>query len=514
MFSSFCDSFQLGVDCVAALSEGRYIVFGWHMTPRGLPVELSFAAPDGRAGRVEYISRHPRPDVIPQDPGAAVVSGFSLVVVAPHAARNLVLTITAGERSGHANLSEPAATNDLFRATEERDWGVTFGLMKECLDRPEIRPLLHYQYRPFGAFAGWMTRLPLIQGSGEHISIVARVAAAASPAGEVALDLRFIGRSRGTVGLDVLAVARLRSDDGGPDHIALLPLHDVLTRHTPGATAFYARFDWAQVPQLRGIDLIVQITFDSERVWLRCQPAMETVPAFLDLVSASTANQQAGQALLREAIERRTALAEALLQADRNDAVSETAALPRQELPELALIGVDDVAATRLLHLLAPELEESVAAIMLLGPAAETAGQIFTRRGRLAAVVAPDAGAISSRAEAIGAANLVALDISSLATASIDASLASVIRNTRSGGIGLLLLLHRLAGPTASLADSLTRHAGMTDNPDLPWLPISINWKNSLGAEWVNEHLERIWRHVPSPRAAEARLDLASEVEA
>ncbi len=493
MFSSFGESFQLGVDCMAAIGEGRYIVFGWHMTPRGLPVEISFAAPDGRVGRVEYISRHPRLDVTPQDPGAEVVAGFSLVVVAPHAARGLVLRITAGDASGEADLADPALA-DLLRATAQRDWGVNFAMMRACMERPDILPLLHYQYRPFGAFAEWMALLPLLQGQGENISIVTHAAAATSPAGEVALDLRFIGRSRGTVGVEVLAIASLHSDDGGPDHTALLPLHDVVTRHVPGASAFYARMDWADVPRLRGLDLVVQVTFDSERVWLRCQPEPETVPGFLDMLGAATANQRGGQTLLREAIEKRTTLAQALLQADQ-ERVADRRAAP--ERAELALVGVDDAWATRLLHLLAPELEASASAIMLLGPAAEVAEQIFTRRGRVPAMIASHPGAILSRAEAVGADNIIALDIPSLAAASIQGDLARLLRNSRGGGMRRLLLLHSLAGPTASLGESFARHASMMDRP---WLPISIHWRNSLGAEWVNEHLEAIWRYLPPPR--------------
>lgn len=500
MFSSFGESFQLGVDCVAAIGEGRYVVFGWHMTPRGLPVEISFAAPDGRVGRVEYISRHARPDVTPQDPGAAVVGGFSLVVMAPHAARGLVLRITAGDASGQAELADPALA-DLLRATEQRDWGVNFGMLRDCMERPDILPLLHYQYRPFGAFAGWMALLPLIQGKGKgkNISIVAHVAAAISPAGEVALDLRFIGRSRGTVGVEVLAIASLRSDDGGPDHMALLPLHDVVTRHLPGASAFYARMDWADVPRLRGVDLVVQVTFDAERVCLRCQPEAETVPGFLDMLGAATANQRGGQTLLREVIQKRSILAQALLQADQERGADKRAA---PERPELALVGVDDAWATRLLHLLAPELEASASAIMLLGPAAEVAEQMFTRRGRIPAMIAPDPGAMLSQAEAVGADNVITLDIPSLAAASIEGDLARLLRNGRGGGMRRLLVLHCLAGPTASLGESFARHASMTDRPDQPWLPLSIHWRNPLGAEWVTEHLEAIWRYLPTPRPA------------
>jgi hypothetical protein len=497
MFSSFGESFQLGVDCVAALDEGRYIIFGWHMTPRGYPAELSFAARDGRMGRVEYISRHARPDVIPADPGAAIVGGFSLVVLAPYASRGLIMTITAGDASGHADLANASMT-DLFRATEERDWGVTFGLLKECMERPDVLPLLHYQYRPFGAFAGWIARLPLIQGGGENISIVAQVAAAASPAGEVALDLRFIGRSRATVGLEVLAVTRLRSDDGGPDRIALLPLQDVVTRHIPGASALYGRFDWAHVPHLRSVDLIVQITFDAERVWLRCQPEMATVPAFLDMMSAATANHQGGNALLQAAMDRRASLAQALLQAEHDRGADEAAGTETPGLPELALIGVDDEGAARLLHLLAPELEANSSAILLQGAAAEMAGQMFLRRGKVPVTVALEPGAVLSQADVIGTARIIAVDVPSLAAASIEGNLAGFLGNRRRGGMGRLLLLHSLAGPTASLGESLTRHARMMDNPDQPWFPIAVNWKTSLGAEWVNEHLEAIWRYAPA----------------
>jgi hypothetical protein len=497
MFRSFGENFQLGIDCVAAAGNSRQVVYGWHMTPRGMPVDVSFSTPDGRACRVCHVSRHARTDVMPQDPGAATVGGFSIIVAVPHAARGLIMTIAAGDEFASVNLDTPATT-DLFAANETRDWGVTFSLLRECIGQPELMPLLHYQYRPFGAFAGWMAHLPVVQGEAEHIGIVARVACTSSPAGEVALDLQFIGRSRGTVGIDAVAIARLRSDDGGPDEIALMPFHDALARHVPAASTFYGRLGWEHVARLRGLDLIVQITFDDERIWLRCQPRVEPVPGFLDALAAAVAGQTGETSLLSDVIERRTALVTALIEAEQ-DRAARMAATPSLDHPELALVGVDDAPACRLLHLLAPELEASVTRIMLLGEAAEPAAQTFNRRGLLPAVVVREAGAILTRVAEIGPANLVAVDVPALAVAAIEGSVPALLRRARVGGLGYLLLLHALAGPTRALGDSLARYSTQLGNPDQPWLPVAHDWQSALAAELVNAHLEAIWQQVTEP---------------
>ncbi len=494
MFRSFDENFQLGIDCVAALGASKRVVYGWHMTPRGVPVSLGFSTPDGRACRICHISRHARADVVPEDPGAATVGGFSIIVALPHAARGLIMTVTAGDEVASVNLDAPATT-DLFAANEVRDWGVTFDLLRECIGQPELLPLLQYQYRPFGAFAGWMAHLPVVQGEAENFGIVAQVACSCSPAGEVALDLRFIGRSRSTVRIDAVAIARLRSDDGGPDEISLMPFHDVLTRHVPGASAFYGRMQWEHVARLRGVDLLVQITFDDERVWLRCQPRVESVPAFLDMLSSALAGQTGQTTLIADVAERRIALVTALIEAEQERAAG-TPSFPMLELPELALVGVEDVSACRLLHLLAPELESGASRLMVLGEAAETAAQIFNRRGRLSAVVAREGGAILARVAEVGPTNLVAVDVPSLAAAAIEGGVSGLLRQVRVGGLAYLLLLHSLAGPTRALGETLTRYGAMLRDPNLPWLPVAHDWRTSLAAELVNEHLEVIWRDV------------------
>ncbi|WP_421995229.1 hypothetical protein [Roseococcus sp.] len=497
MYISLGENFQLGIDCVAALSDRRHVVFGWHMTPRGTPIELSFATPDGRFCRTEYISRHARPDVVPPDPGAAIVGGFSLVISAPPLARGIIMTLTSGSQSGRANLSDASINTDLFRGTVERDWGTTFGLLGECRDRPDVLPLMSYQYRPFGAFANWIAQLPLIQGTGQDMGIVSRLVCSTSPAGEILIDLRFTGRSRSTVSLEAVVVARLRSDDGGPDEIVLLPLADPVLRHAPGSSALYGQLGWEHVGRLRSLDVIVQVLFDAERIWLRCQPRAETVPAFLDGIGASPVGRP-GQTLLRGVLTRRAAAFRTLVAAE---AAGEAAApaLPERALPELVVIGIDDPAAMRLLHLLAPELEAEASSIVLLGAVAETASQIFERRGKIPVEVAEEAGDIMERAALVGADNLVTLGMARLARAAIEGDLSELIRRSRIGGLSRLLMLHAMAGPTSELDESLARHAALSENPLGPWDPISRAWQTAIGAEIVNEHLETMWRTSAEP---------------
>lgn len=497
MFLAFSDNFQLGVDCAAALGADRQVVFGWHMAPRGVPVELGFTTADGRICRVEYISRHLRPDVVPQDPGAAVVVGFSLVLSVPPRSRGLLMTVGCGEQSGRANLTDPAIKTDLFRATLDRDWSVTFGLLAECRDHPDHLPLLTYQYRPFGIFASWVAQLPLIQGQNRDIGPVTEIIASSSPAGEVFIDLRFIGRSAATPVVQVVAAARLRSTDGGPDDVRLLPLVDCSLLHLPGSSAFYGRLEWEQVDRLRNLDVLVQINFDAERVWLRCQPRQDSVPAFLDAVGAAPAGRLR-QSLLRDVMARRQEFF--LTQPPAGFPVGEDAPPVEPALPALAIIGVDDAAAVRLIHLVAAELEAAAASLIFAGVAAEAAAQIFVRRGRIPVEIVLEIEALFDNAALATPGKLAILFPAGLARAVISRDVKLLVRRSCEAGLNRLMGLHRLAGPTKSLGDSLARQMELMESPHSAWDPVDHPWSSMLGAELVNEHLETIWRSAPEPR--------------
>lgn len=498
MFVSFGDDLQLGVDCAAVQGVDRHIVFGWHMAPRGLPVELGFSTADGRFCRIEHISRHARPDVVPQDPGAAVVVGFSLVVTAPPGTRGLVMTVGCGDQLGRADLTDPAVKTDLSLATLTRDWGTTFSLLAECRDFPDQLPLLSYQYRPFGAFVRWLALLPHIEGHGRDIGVIAEVVACFSPAGEVLIDLRYIGRSSATVEVQMVVAARLACPEGGPDKVRLLPLMDCSAVHLPGSSALYGRLEWEHVGSLRGLDLIVQVVFDAERVWLRCQARPDPVPTFLDLVGTAPAGRL-GHSLLREVMAHRHAF---FLTQAATEARTGGDAPPSAEasLPALAIIGVDDTAGVRLLHLLAPALEAAGSSIILSGAAAETAAQVFIRRGSLPVEVADEVDAIVRSPALLPPGQVALLFLPHLAQAAISRDVGRLIQRSCQAGLDSLVLLHRVAGPTNSLGDSLARHALLAEDPYMSWEPVDQAWTTSLGAELVNEHLETMWRHAPEPR--------------
>ncbi|WP_424810407.1 hypothetical protein [Roseococcus sp. YIM B11640] len=489
MFISFGEGFQLGVDCIASVGAQRWLILGWHMTPRGQPVDLQFSTTDGQACRVDFLSRHPRPDVLPSDPAAAVVHGFSISIVAPEGMRGLNMAVVAGDRAGQANLTDGGANTDLFQIMTLQDWRTSFTLLRESLNRPAALPLFSYQYRPYGAFATWIAQMPLVQGVAHHMGVAERITASCSPAGEVALDFRFVGRSRGTVEIDVVAIARLRAEDDGPDEIVPLPLQDGMVSRSPGSLAYYGRIDWDYVPRLSAIELVAEITFDSERLWVRCHPREDTVPGFLDTLAAAPAGN-AGHAMLRAVLDQRRLTFEAL-------AATEVPGLPANDadegLAELALIGVDSLAAVRLLHLLVPEIERAASSILFMGEAAPAAADIFARRG-MPVEIATSPGVVLERAAVLGSGRLIALDLPRLARAAIEGNVAELLATSRGAALARLFVLHAAAGRSTALGDSLAQFVSLAEDPSLPWDPVNREWSSAFGAELVNDHIETMWR--------------------
>ncbi|WP_270939120.1 hypothetical protein, partial [Falsiroseomonas oryzae] len=317
MFVYLDETLQLALDCVTMVTPRRGIAYGWAMTPRGVGTELSVSAgPDGDCP-IEHCSFHPRSDVVPSDPRRAAVNGFTLVFELPEDPRELILTLAAGEALLRADLRDPGIEANLFKATADRSWRVTFGLLQESAGNPAVGSLLRYQGRPFGAFADWMSRLPVVRGRTENFGQMAEVEALAAPSGEVLVMLRAGGALPREAALSAAVIGWLRGEAAGLAEPVLLPLADWHAARLPASLGGYGRLEPALLDRLQSLELIVHAEPQpGEEVWLRCQPVSVTVPELLDAACRTTAAAlalpveaaaSAGLDLLRQVTARREA---------------------------------------------------------------------------------------------------------------------------------------------------------------------------------------------------------------
>jgi len=491
------ETLQLALDCVAPLTPRRSVAYGWAMTPRGAATELSVSAgPEGDCP-IEHCSFHPRPDVTPADPRRAAVNGFTLVFETPEEPRELALTLVADGAALRADLRDPGIEADLFKATADRAWRVTFGLMGEAAGNAALGSLLRYQGRPFGAFADWMARLPVVRGRAENFGQMPEVEALSAASGEVLLMLRAAAGLPREATVAAAVIGWLRGEPGAPPEPALLPLADWHGARLPAALAGYLRLDPAVLDRLHAMEIIVHAEpRPGEQIWLRCQPAPATVPELLDAAcraSAATlalpveAAASAGLDLLRQVIARREAAFAPTLAA--LAAPAETGGRP----PGLALIlGADDPVAARLFHVTAPEFERRCGTVLVMGTAADDVAQVFARRGRIAVQVGVEAAA--SLRDAAGRTGILAVDAAAYAEAvAAGTPEAAFGRPLDAAEVARLLALHAVAGCAPSLTDSLHRLLRSRRGAEASFAPVARAWSNRHAAEPVNAHLARLW---------------------
>jgi hypothetical protein len=291
--------------------------------------------------------------------------------------------------------------------------------------------------------------------------------------------------------VEPLAIGALRAADGGPDTWHLLPLADRIDHQVANFVACYGRVDAEVLPQLRGVEIIAQVTFDEEVFWLRCVPAGQTVPGFLDAIAAmpgDTMRPDIGAALLDKVLASR----EAAFKPDL-DRLAGMAPAPAGEAGLAVMIGVDDPVCIPLLEVLADRMEARCAALMLIGKRADQAVQVFQRRGRLPASAEADPGLALALAAGRGA-SVIPLDPVRLGRAAIDADLDALF-DQRLDGSELMLLrgLHAAAGCSADLADTLARLIRLRGGDNASWQPPQHGWASPVAAHPVHAHLERLW---------------------
>jgi hypothetical protein len=493
------DTLQLALDCVAMLGDGRSIVHGWAMTPRGVATGLGIAAGHDADCAIEHCSFHQRPDVVPEDPGGTVVNGFTLIFETPEDPWDLVLTLSAGEHAIRASLHDRRIATDLEASTASRDWRVNMNLMLDTAGSPAMASLLRYGGRPFGAFADWVGRLPLVQGRVRDFGALPEVEAGTTSAGEVLVMLRASAALPPEAVIEAAVICWLRGTEDAPPEPLLVRPADWHGARLPAALAGYARVDPGMLDRLQAIELIVRAeTRPGEQVWARVQPTPGTVPDLLDIASRTTAGKlalpleaatAAGLNLLRQVVARREAAFGPTLAALSARAPSTQPG----KLPRLALIlGVDDPAAARMFHVNAAAFEVRCDTLLVMGTAADDVAEAFRRRGKLRVLVGVEA--TQTLREAAGCAGIVAVDAVAFAEAVIagdpDAAFAAPLDP---GDIARLLALHAAAGCAPALADSLQRLLRARRGTDARFTPVQRAWSNRHAADIANAHLQRLW---------------------
>lgn len=502
MFVSVDENLQLGLDCVAALSPRRAVLYGWAMTPRGAETGLSISA--GRDGDcpIEHVSFHPRPDVVPADPRRSAVSGFSIVFATPDNPRDLTFSLFADSAQVRADLRDPTAETNLLKATAERDWRASFALLHASGEDPALAPLLGYLNRPFGAFADWIARLPVLRGRAENFAQLAEVEALASGAGEVIVMLRSASALPAEAEIEAALVGWLRNDEGGPTEVVVLPLADRHAARLPGALGFYGRVEAAWLDRLQATEVIVQARLrGEERIWLRAHPMLATAPDLLDSICRGAApgpSSAAALDLLRQVIARREAAFTPTLSALAAPTVEVVGAT---RLPGLALVlGADDPLSARLFYVTASEFERRCDTVLVMGEAAEDVAQALGRSSRLRVLAGHDA--IQELREASGRSGVVAVDAATYAQAVAAGRVDEVFaRPLDSGEMARLLTLHAVGACSAALSDSFMRLLRLrrASSGEARFTPVTRGWSNRQAADLINGHLARLWTVGPLP---------------
>jgi hypothetical protein len=513
MFVYVSDVFQLGLDCAAHLGDGRQMLYGWLMAPRGSQPRLSVTVGDGTACAFVHHSQHGRPDVVPTDRVAAEVRGFHIAFDVPEGARGgLVLRANAGPMALQARLGDPAVETDLAKATAAREWGLNFTLLEEVAAAGATRlPLLGFRGRPYGAFADWVARIPRVASQAESFGPLAELRGAVTAAGDVGVALRLpVGNPPlRSASLRAVLLLHLDDGDGGPPDIR--PVSLGAWRSSTLAEALIGYGATAEPPEgtLVGADLLAEARIGEERIWVRFQPRIQDIPAFFDTLLQTAQGPQPsgerraqGRGVLAELLEARATRCAALLAE-----VAEPASAEPSAERLLLVLGVEDLAAQRVLEAVAERLNGRCDRLLLLGNSAHDAA------AALAADAAPGAPAVLAGAQALRAlterpgALVTALSARGLAEAMIHERLDQALREGALGGaIPRLLALHRLAGAEADLAESLGRFVHMTQaavrGATRGWDPLPHVWGWRDAAAPLNAHLEALWRGALTARRA------------
>jgi hypothetical protein len=483
MFIHASETFQMGLDALAPLGEGRWLLCGWVMHPRGEEARLHFLGAGGRALPLLFEGRHPRPDVAAGAPGAAELHGFHIVFAAGEEGRGaLSLRAEAGGQELRARLGDPAIAEDLSRLLAARPWAQTMALLADARRAgPLLAPLLAGGAARGGPLSDWIAALPLTGPEPAPLGPAAALGLAVSPAGDLGLALR-PAAGRGPIRAEALRLEALARAPGG----GLLPLPLAEWRVEPVGEAVLG---WGRVerPPGRALELVLQAEMPGETLWAHsAAPARDPVALFDGLAAAALPPEPGpeARAALRRALGRLLAGREAAARAALEAGLG--AAGPPAGRPLLLLGGVEEELGLRLIEAAAPALAEAAPPLLLFGPAAGLAQLALEERG-----IEARAGEAAERAlEEAGARPVRALGLRALAEAMIEERLPAALHG-RGPWLAAwdLLLLHRLAGPGPDPTLTLARRAGEAAPPRTPACPEA--------AAPLSAHLQALWRAVP-----------------
>jgi hypothetical protein len=506
VFVSLDDTLQFGLDCVAMLSPGRWIAYGWAMAPRGVATELAVLGPDGECP-VEHCSFHPRRDVIPADPSQVAVNGFTLIFALPRGAEPLEFTLGAGPLMLRADMR--GVEKDLCKATLSRAAEINLGLLRAASDDPVVRAMLRHGGRPLGAFGDWIAKLTPLRGRAQTLGMLAEAEAVFAASGEAVVMLRAGEALAPEAALDAIVIGWLLNAEGVAEP-AVLPLADQHAARLPAAFAFYGRVEPAVLERLHALELVVRVELrPGEELCLRCHPARGTVLELLETVARTTAASLAlpfagpdspGLDMLRQVIARREAAFSptlAALAAGRMRREQDIGQRPRVAL----LLGADDPAAARLIQVVSSIFESRFDTLLVMGSAAEEVAERLGWRGWIR-VIAGDVAAQALR-DAAGREGIAVVEADALAQAVIAGAPDTAFSRPIDGAeVARLLTLHAIAGGSPSLAGSLKRmlHPNRTRGIGFELAPRTSADRHA--AELVGAHLTRLWEAGAQARAS------------
>ncbi|MCX8134293.1 MAG: hypothetical protein N3D18_10050 [Roseococcus sp.] len=490
------ESFQMGLDALAPVGEGRWLLFGWVMRPRGEEARLSFLAADGRPLPLLFEGRHPRPDVCPARPDLAEVDGFHLVFAAGEGERgDLRLQAEADGEELRVRLGDPSIPDDLAPVIAARGWAENLSLLADARRAgPLLAPLFTAQGRSFGVFQDWVARVPELPAEPAPFGSAGALGVGVTMAGDIALALR-PAPGTGAVPADSVRIeAFARPSLPAPASAGVMPLCIADWQAEPVGEALLA---WGRVepwtaPIPAAVEVLLEARVGGEGLWARCRPTARHLVGLFDPLAAAALGPEptpAARAALRRALGRLLARREAAV---RGMIPTEwRAPAPSDPPPLLLLTGIEEELGVRLIEALAPLLAEMPPPLLLSGPAAQL-GQLALEEAGIAALVGDEA---EQALEAAGSRRVAALALRQLAEAVIDRRLPAGL------GDGMptipardLLLLHRLAGPGGDLEATRARLAGEEAPPQISACP---EVKAPLSA-----HLEALWRGFRSPAPA------------
>lgn len=497
------DELQLGLECVAALPDGRVLLLGWARALADAEATLRLEVPGEQpAWPIEHIRFHPRPD--PQQPEDAAPSG-SFVLLAPHPPPGARLVLQSGAASvsvtmEEASGEEASGEDGLSRTLANWPMASGFALLRDSTSNPALQNLLGWQQRPFGAFAEWIGGLNPVRGRMvENAPELEEAETLTSLAGEVMVVVRGSTLFPPEAQMEVVPIG-LRPDATGRTQAVAVPLLDWHVMALPQALVGHGRIDPAWLDRLSVLDLVVHVQPRADLShWLRCRPRAATVPDLLDSICRTTpfaepteASGAAALDLLRLIAARREAFLTPMLASLAAQRAAPDAA---GFLPRLGLIlGADDPVAARLFQVTAPEFEARCDRLLVMGDAAAEVAQPFARRGRIP--VAVGAAAVLALRQAAGRAGVLAVEAPRFAAAVAAGRPAEAFSHPLGAAeLARLLALHAAAGCEAALSDSLARLLRLQRlRPGEPaFLPVQRGWSSPHAAEVVNGHLARLW---------------------